>query len=146
MWNETERVEIGVHSAALFVDKLTADYISGLQRAASGHGFRFGTPVIDLTGVSPGTVFALGAEAPGAPWLSGGYPGSTAYVQETLSQVPREHLRHAWILTAPGTSDALPASILTSLGLNFPGDYEVTGQACQGTPCAEHFLWKPKTE
>ena len=145
MWNQTERVEIGAHSAPLFVDKLTADYISGLQRAASAHGFQFGTPVIDLTGNSPGTVFALGGEAPGIPWLSGGYAGSTAYVQETLSRVPREHLRQAWILTAPHTSDALPASILHSLELNFPKDYEIAGRACQGTPCVEHLLWKPKT-
>jgi hypothetical protein len=146
MWNQTERVEIGVHSSPLFVDNLTADYISGMQHIASAHGFRFGTPVIDLTGNSPGTVFALGGEAPGMPWLSGGYPGSAAYVQEALNRVPRQHLRQAWILTAPGISDPLPVSILRSLGLNFPEDYEMTGRACLGTPCIDQFLWKPKTE
>jgi hypothetical protein len=128
------------------VQRSTAEYISTLQRAAAANGFRFGTPIIDLTGAAPGTVFALGGEAPGAPWLSGGYSGSVAYVRETLNRVPREHLRQAWVLTAPDASEALPDSILQSLGLDFPGDYRMVGRACFGTPCVEHFLWKPKTE
>jgi hypothetical protein len=145
LWNQTAHVTIGARSSSLLVDKITANYISGLQRAAATHGFQLGTPIIDLTGSSPGTVFALGGEAPGIPWLSGGYAGSAAYVQEVLNRVPREHLRLAWVLTAPGNS-TLPDSGLRPLGLNFPKDYEMIGQACFGLPCVAHFLWKPKPE
>jgi hypothetical protein len=145
IWNQTERVEIGPQSSPLLVDKPTADYISGLRSAASTNGFRFDTPVIDLTGGSPGAVFAMGGEAPGIPWLSGGYVGSTAYARTTLSRIPRDHLRQAWILTSPDTSGALPESLPRSLGLNFPGDYEMVAHVCQGKPCIEQFLWKPKT-
>jgi hypothetical protein len=145
IWNQTERVEIGPQSSPLLVDKPTAAYISGLRNAALTNGFRFDTPVIDLTGVSPGAVFAMGGEAPGTPWLSGGYVGSTPFVQTTLSRIPRDHLRQAWILTAPDTSAALPESLPRSLGLNFPGDYEMVAHVCQGKPCIEQFLWKPKT-
>jgi hypothetical protein len=146
IWNQTERVEIGPRSSPLLVDKITADYLSGLRRAASANGFHPGTPVIDLTGVSPGAIFAMGGEAPGIPWLSGGYTRSAAYVQATLERLPREYFRQAWILTGPGTSGSLPDSIPRALGLNFPQDYEMTGRFCQGEPCVEQFLWKPKTE
>lgn len=145
LWRQTERVEIGALASPLLVQRSTADYISTLQQAAAANGFRFGTPIIDLTGASPGTVFALGGEAPGTPWLAGGSSGSAAYVREALSRVPLEHLREAWVSTAPGTSDTLPDSILQSLGLDFPGGYQMVGRACLGVPCVEHFLWKPKT-
>jgi hypothetical protein len=146
LWRQTERVEIGALASPLLVQRSAAEYIRTLQQAAAANGFRFGTPVIDLTGAYPGTVFALGGEAPGIPWLSGGYSGSTEYVRETLSRVPFEHLRQAWVLTAPDDSGTLPDSILRSLGLNFPEDYEMTGHACPDVPCVEHFLWKPKTQ
>lgn len=146
IWSQTEHVEIGPRSAPLLVDQLTAEYITQLQTAASSNGFKQGTAIIDLTGVSPGTVFALGGEAPGIPWLSAGYAGSTPYVRETLRQVSPAHLRNAWVLNSPGARDSLPDSILRSLGLNFPQDYQLVGHACMGSPCLEQFLWKPMIE
>jgi hypothetical protein len=146
LWEQTEPVRIGALASELLVDKSTAAYITDLQQAAEAHGFKVGTPIIDLTGTFPGTVFALGGEAPGIPWLSGGYVGSVAYVLETLRRVPLEHLRHGWILSTTGTTEALPDSILRSLGLDFPQGYQTVGHACMGTPCVEHVLWKPLVE
>ena len=116
LWKQTEPVQIGALSSVLLVDQSTATYITDLRGAAVAHGFKVGTPIIDLTGASPGTVFALGGEAPGIPWLSGGYVGSVAYVRETLSRVPLEHLRHGWVLTTTGTREVLPDSILRVFG------------------------------
>jgi hypothetical protein len=146
LWKQTERVEIGALSSELLVDQSTASYITELQSAAAAHAFRLGTPVIDLTGASPGAVFALGGEAPGIPWLSGGYVGSTPYVREVLSRVPYEHLRHAWVLTTTGTTAVLPDAVLRSLDLDFPQGYQTVGRACMGIPCVEHLLWKPLIE
>jgi hypothetical protein len=143
LWKQTEQVEIGARSSVLLVDPSTASYIKELQRGAAAHDFQLGTPIIDLTGASPGTVFALGGEAPGFPWLSGGYVGSTPYVRETLSRVPHEHLRHAWVLTTSGTTEVLPNTVLRSLNLDFPQAYQTVGRACMGIPCVEHLLWKP---
>jgi hypothetical protein len=143
LWMQTERVEIGATSAPLQVDKATASYITALKNAAAAHGFRPGTPIIDLTGNSPGTVFALGGEAPGIPWLSGGYAGSVPYVVETLNRVPHDKLRGAWVLTTSGTKVALPDEIMRSLALDFPERYQIVGRACLGIPCNEQILWKP---
>jgi hypothetical protein len=143
LWKQTEPVQIGALASVLLVDKATSTYITDLRQAAEANDFKVGTPIIDLTGASPGTVFALGGEAPGIPWLSGGYVGSAAYVRETLSKVPLEHLRQGWILTTTGTTEALPDSILRSLGLDFPKGYQAAGHACMGVPCVEHVLWKP---
>jgi len=143
LWEQTERVEIGTSLSSLLVDRPTAHYLQAMQKATATYGFQAGTPIIDLTGGSPGTVFALGGEAPGIPWLSGGYVGSAAYVQETLSQVPHEHLRRAWVLTASGTRNALPDDILRALGLNFPQAYQMVAKTCLGAPCVDQMLWKP---
>jgi hypothetical protein len=146
LWGQTESVQIGALSSVLLVDKATATYITDLRQAAVAHDFEVGTPIIDLTGASPGTVFALGGEAPGIPWLSGGYIGSAAYVRETLSQVPLDHLKRAWVLTTTGTTNVIPDSVLRSLGLDFPQGYEAVGHACMGVPCVEHLLWKPPAD
>lgn len=143
---QTESVTIGPRNAALLVDKTSASYIRTLQAAARTHGFESGTPVIDLTGASPGTVFALAGTAPGRGWLNGGYPGSAAAARESLSGVSASDLSRAWVLTVAGNSpDRIPDTVLQSLGLNFPADYEAIGRSCKGNPCLTNILWKPVT-
>jgi hypothetical protein len=146
IWQQTVPVSIGAARSPLLVDGVTARYIDTLQEAANAHGFVFGTPVIDLTGNSPGTVFALGGTAPGRPWLDGGYSGSADHARETLRHVDQSQVRRAWILTGPDTSEAtIPAAaVLPSLGLGFPGGYRAVGKACKGSPCVENTLWMPQ--
>jgi hypothetical protein len=147
IWQQTVPVSIGAARSPLLVDEVTARYIDTLQDAANAHGFAFGTPVINLTGDSPGTVFALGGTTLGRPWLNGGYPGSTDHARGYLRLVDQSQLRRAWILTGPDTSEAtIPAdSVLQSLGLDFPGGYRAVGKACKGNPCVEHTLWMPQS-
>jgi hypothetical protein len=141
---QTEPVVIGPRAASLLVDRTTADYIKTLQAAARTHGFQAGLPILDLTGASPGAVFALGGIAPGRGWLNGGYPGSADAARESLKRVPVSDLSRAWVLTVAGNSpDKLPDTVLQSLGVNFPANYEAVGQACKGNPCITDILWKP---
>jgi hypothetical protein len=143
MWQQTERVTVGPHGAMLSVDASTAAYIRDLQEIAQSNGFEIGTPIIDLSGRSPGAVFALGAEAPGESWLNSNSTGSVPYVKEILSRVPREKLRCAWVLTNPDGRLALPQTVLTSLGLDFPRSYKQVGTSFLALRGETHVLWKP---
>jgi hypothetical protein len=148
IWQQTVPVSIGEARSPLLVDGMTARYIDTLQDAANAHGFALGTPIINLTGDSPGTVFALGGIAPGRPWFNGGYSGSADHAREYLRLVDQSEVRRAWILTGPDTSEAtIPAdTVLQSLGLDFPGGYQAVGKACKGNPCVENTLWMPRTQ
>lgn len=104
-------------SSSLGLNKSFASAIAEAQAAARTHGMREGDPMIDLTGQSPGMVYALGARAPGVPWLLGGYPGSEAYAVASLRRAPCEMLANAWLLAEPNGRGSIPLEVLDRLGL-----------------------------
>jgi hypothetical protein len=144
IWGQTDRVAI--RDSSLRVDPQAALYLRTLKQAALDHGFGDGTPVLDLTGRSPGTLYAIGARPPGTAWLLGGYPGSLAFAVQSLAGVPRAELERAWVLTAPDGSRAIdPAAATSRLGLPFPQGYLEVGRATVvGYNSEVHVLWKPR--
>jgi hypothetical protein len=143
MWAQTEPVTIGPDRSRLMVDTGAASYIRRLQELAQAHGFRPGMPMIDLSGRSPGAVFALAGEAPGESWLNSSSTGSVPYIEKILAAVPNETLKRAWVLANPGGRLALPPSVLVNAGLDFPGAYEKIGTAFLPLRGEMHELWKP---
>lgn len=105
-------------STKLLVDRDTARYITELRTVLRENGRGDGTPVLDMTGTSPGALFAMGAKAVGLPWVIGGYPGSEALARRALSYVPCETLAQTWILRSPSAKRALPDTILNRAGLD----------------------------
>lgn len=144
LWDQHTWMPAHGRERALRVDSGTAEYFRVLLSAAQAGGFKSGTAVIDLTGTSPTTIYVLGGDAIGDPYLSGGWPGSEMVVDKSLGSVPRGRLEHAWVLTSSGTSDAVNPRVLLRHGLNFPRGYEAVGQATPPTAGGEQTLWKPK--
>jgi hypothetical protein len=102
----------------LLVDRETARYFAELGAELQRLGFRRGDGMIDMTGESPGIVFAIGGVALGEPWLLGNYPGSTPFAKRALARVSCEQLANAWILMAPGGERAISPAVLKSVGLS----------------------------
>jgi hypothetical protein len=102
----------------LLVDQETARYFAELETELQRHGFRRGDGVIDMTGESPGIVFAIGGVPLGEPWLLGRYPGSAAFAARALARVSCEQLVNAWVLEAPRGRRAISDDVLTSIGLS----------------------------
>jgi hypothetical protein len=98
--DQTHPTEIGADAAVLKLAPKSADYLRAMREAATREGFAAGTPVLDLTGRHPTTVYALGGVAPGLPWLIGGFPGSVPFVRAGLRRVSCAHLARAWLLAA----------------------------------------------
>ncbi|ADP19607.1 putative membrane protein 89 [Achromobacter xylosoxidans A8] len=125
-------------------------YISNLRDLARGSGFVAGTPVIDLTGRSPGTVYALGGNAIGQPWMVGGYPGSQDLARVMLDTVPCKQMAEAWLLAEPEGVRPMPLGLLPELGIDLSRDYALIGTVMspKGEVAASYsqFLYKPTRE
>jgi hypothetical protein len=102
------------------------------------------TPIIDLTGTAPSTIFFLEGLPIGSAWLLGGYPNSEEFTRRALETVPRDQLDRAWVLTAPKGHRPIPDTVMRAVGLDFPADYEEVVQSRTEYENENHVLWKPK--
>ena len=127
-------------------------YLSSLKDAAIESGFRDDTPIIDMTGASPGTVFAIGGRSLGVAWFLGGYEGSNEYAKAVLSDGSIHALRQAWVLTENEGSRKLDDNLLEVIGKDIARDYILVTQAVlpsgYGGRRTDRMqsLYKPKSE
>lgn len=121
-------LEFGTPPSRLWVSAAVADYMHDAARTARQAGFAAGTPVIDLTGQSPGLVFGLKGVAPGAPWLLGGYPGSRTFTEAALARASCQTLANAWLLLEPDGRRAIPTESLETFGAALNRDYSEAGR------------------
>ncbi len=123
----TSVVKLGPHQSELMLSRSHAEYIAGVMTVSENADFRQGTPMIDLSGRSPGAIYILGAESLGQAWNIGGYPGSLSRATAALNRVGCEKIAAAWILIEPDGPRRIPMELLTAQGLNFYADYQVVG-------------------
>lgn len=121
------RIEIGTSASILVLSREFADYISQATTVAKSAGFSYATPVIDLTGQSPGILYSIGAKSIGQAWTIGGYPGSEQLARAALRLSPCEDISSAWVLFEPEGPRSLPAQILSDVGAAFPSSYKMVG-------------------
>lgn len=121
-------LEVGMSGSELILSEPHARYLSSLIDAASRNGFQRGKPMIDLSGHSPGVLYALGANSIGLAWTLGGYPGTAQFVIRGLQDVPCDQLAEAWTLSEPKGPRAVPAEVLASFGAASEADYQIVGE------------------
>jgi hypothetical protein len=124
--NET-KLEIGPQKSNLILSYNYASYVSSAATTALNAGYKAATPVIDLSGQSPGILYALGAENIGLAWILGGYPGSLNYAKAAFGIVPCEKIAIAWVLHEPNGPLRIPTDLMGSLGSIFPEGYKLVG-------------------
>lgn len=134
---------VGPRGVVLELDGASASYIETLRDAAYRSGFVTQTPVIDLTGRHPGSVFALGGDAPGTAWLISGYPGSPALAKANLDRVPCAILTASWLVVTPDGKMNLPDKLLIPYGLDPAVGYEEVVRVVSPTGFGTHALLKP---
>ncbi|AZY48738.1 hypothetical protein C0J09_05960 [Bordetella avium] len=116
-------VTFGAKKSTLVLPDSYAKYISSAVSAAKKKGFTPGTPVIDLSGQSPGLLYALGAESIGQAWNVGGYPGSLDLAKVALERTPCEKIAAAWVLLEPEGPRSISNELMSSIGSAFPDGY-----------------------
>jgi hypothetical protein len=112
----------------LFLPEKVAAYIRRLQQLSAANGFEAGDAVVDLTGVSPGALYVMGARSLGVAWtLGGGYPGSADFLTAALDNESCEAIAASWILTEPGATNSFSPEILRQFGIDISTDYQNVG-------------------
>ncbi len=120
-------VEIGRPGSTLKLSSGFGQYIKDAIKLAGQSEFPSGTPMIDLTGKSPGVLYAMGAKNIGQVWMVGGYPGSEALAVMMLGKVSCEELATAWLLMEPEGPRKISPEVLLSFGANLSTDYKIVG-------------------
>ncbi|WP_312703803.1 hypothetical protein [Stutzerimonas nitrititolerans] len=128
-------LEIGPQNSALVVSEDYAEYIATAMATAQKAGFEPNTPLIDLSGQSPGILYAVGAQSIGQAWTIGGYPGSLKLAEVALARTSCEKIATAWVLFEQGGPRSIPTELMHSLGADFPSNYNQVGtwQTAEGS-------------
>lgn len=103
-------------------------YLYDAQTALNEADFKSGDPILDLTGQSPGLIYAVNAENIAQAWVIGGYSGSEKQTRAALARVPCEKLAKSWILAEENGPRKLNFDILSVYGANFTSDFQRVGQ------------------
>ncbi len=117
-------VNIAPAASKLTLSAGYARYLNDAMSASRNAGLVVGTPVIDLTGQSPGILFAIGAENIGKAWIIGGYPGSQKAAEASLERVSCDKLSIAWILRDEEGPRNVTSDVLFTYGANLLDDFE----------------------
>lgn len=120
-------LEVGPQHSPLVLSQGYADYITNAVSVARKAGLEPKTPMIDLTGQSPGVLFALEAESLGQAWIIGGYPGSLKFAEAALAHTSCEQISSAWILYEPDGPRRIPTEVMLSVGADFKSTYQQVG-------------------
>lgn len=120
-------ITFGARPTTLVLSASYARYIAEAISAAQGAGFEPGTPVIDLSGQSPGLLYALGASSIGQAWNVGAYPGSLKLAEVALDKASCDEIASAWVLFEAGGPRSIPNELMRSVGSGFPEGYARVG-------------------
>jgi hypothetical protein len=124
-----------------------ARYITDARRATTEAGLPRGAPMIDLTGQSPGLLYALGVRGLGLAWMTGDYPGGDAYASAALDTVGCNDIAAAWLLREQAARSLTFDVILRRLGAQRSDYLEVgtfnTASGAGGHPPRTQWLLKP---
>lgn len=124
---DTHSVTLVGQSGTLKLSEGYARYVIQAQRVAAGEGFTRESYILDLTGQSPGLLFALGALGVGQAWTLGGYPGSEKRAKASLTSVNCQDLANAWLLIEPEGPLSLSSTIIKHFGSDLDHDYRLVG-------------------
>lgn len=117
-----------VGHSQLKMTKEWAKYLADANAALNDASFISGDPILDLTGQSPGLIYAVNAENIAQAWVIGGYQGSEKQTGAALARVPCEKLAKTWILIEENGPRKLNTNILSVYGANFTSDFQFVSQ------------------
>jgi hypothetical protein len=120
---QTSAVDVIPGTSRLLLPEETAAYIRELHLITVANGFRVGDPVLDLTGVSPGSLYAMNARPLGVASTFAGYPGSSDFLTAALGSETCEAIAVSWILTEPNAPHSFSPDILRPFGIEISTDY-----------------------
>lgn len=121
-------VEINTRGSKIIVSDSYGIYLKSVREKMKELKFETKTPMIDLTGQSPTTLYAIGARSTAKAWLLGSYPGSNNLAIEMLKYVSCKELSIAWLINEPNGPRKLSPTILSTFGANLYHDFDIIAE------------------
>lgn len=119
----TAQVEVGRAGSTVSVTDAAAPFLRETRRIFAEQGLDDGHPVIDLTGQSPGVIWAGGAMAVDHPWVIGGYDGSDEHERAALAALECTQAVDSWVLIEEDGPRTIDPAVLTAFGADWREDY-----------------------
>jgi hypothetical protein len=145
-----QEVPVAVRGSQLKLTPAAADIVRRATASSQQAGLQVGELVIDLTGRSPGLVYAIAGTSQGLPWVVGGYPTSQESLLRLLRSIPCDRLATGWLLVEPGGPRSLDAeAAIRSYGAALTSDFAKVGswlgaeQSGWPSPPGEQQLYRP---
>jgi len=141
-------IEVGSPGSQVLLAEPNGAFLAEAMSMTRDAGFEAGTPMIDLTGRSPGILYLLKAENIGQAWTMGGYPGSLDLAVAALRRVPCDKLAVAWLLQEEKGLGRISPELLGHFGAKVKRDYVevarwITSRGAGGHRSYEQALLKP---
>lgn len=133
-------IDVGRPGSTLMLSAGFGRYIAEAVAVSRQAGLRQGTPVIDLSGRSPGLLYAIGASNAGQAWTLGGYRGSESLAAAMLAAVPCADLVQAWVLLEPEGLGRISPRVLASYGTHVATDFELAGSFMTAPGAGSHVV------
>jgi hypothetical protein len=127
LWTFKTQLEVPMGGAKLKFPSLMASFMTQWYELAKNSSYLPGTPIIDLTGRSPGAIFILGGFLPKNPWITFGYSGSEEAAKDSLLRLSCEELAAAWVITDYHGNAVFNPAILLEAGVDYESDYTLRG-------------------
>ena len=134
---------IGANDVSLSVVESSAQSLADLRSLIGPTPGGLERGVFDLTGESPGLIYASGARALGQAWILGAYPGSRDVAKIALKDTRCSDLQRAAILVAPDGRRKIDKSVLATVGLDLDRDFTLAGTVSTGPGSVQVFLPRP---
>lgn len=117
-------VEVGSTGSSVLLAEPNGTFLLDAMRLTKNAGFEAGTPLIDMTGRSPGILHLMRAENIGQAWTMGGYPGSLDLAIAALRRVPCEKLARAWLLVEENGLSSISPDLIAHFGGDVATNFE----------------------
>lgn len=137
-------ISFGPHRTPIDLDPAAARYWAELELATAAGGWRPGTAMLDLTW-SPAVPYDLEATVPAVllPTVGNARTGTASAIEALQLSGDTADWRSAWLLTSPDLNTIDVATVMHSIGRNFPGDYDLVLTVRAPGLGVLQELWRP---
>jgi MFS family permease len=126
IWANNVKINIQEGSGELILPQFIAKYIDDLHKVAKITNLIPDTPMIDLSGRLPGTLYVLNSFIPKSSWIISGINNRNKYASYIFSTIPCEDITKSWLLIDDDVYEIpFDPMILKESGIDANTDYEL---------------------
>jgi hypothetical protein len=128
LWTYNIKGAVRIGDKPLTLSPFTATYLLNLHTLAKHYNLPDNTPIIDLSGKTPGAVYAVGGYTPKVTSLNTGYLGIQKYAFFALNKLTCDEIADSWLILETKTLlETIDPFLLRAFGAKFPDDYAYSG-------------------